>query len=398
MGSEHLNADIFRLLRTGREGVQFERSFRALAFLLGRWYDYADRRKQDEGDGTRQLKSIAFDKLVTLVMRLWDRLYELSPRLQVDSQSSGVTIVMDEEGVTFPCPLRELPGKHGPGRAVYNGQSAPDFIVSVLYKLQQDDILHYFSVKPATDGPDRGKSGRVLVTGPETVVLPGVPITNKKEFLARFTPREVELISDLERGLRKMDSSEIRALGTHESLERTIAAIRWEYRALKRLGVQQAIRVAVDKNCQFTDAAQLWVEYSSEARAKASENQSAYASGWAIMNAELSDPELREVFTHTQARAAEIWGGEEMKSHSRVAVESRAYSRYFLSISLGLEGADGRFRYALGKAAKECMDVGIRGLPLAAEDIFVVDRCLRPDLKVILCDRLDQIFNRMSSC
>lgn len=68
-------AGLFSDVREGREGVQLERTLRALWFLLDGWcnYDGSGNRTPCEGEASKDcLRAIYFDKLAILAFRVWD--------------------------------------------------------------------------------------------------------------------------------------------------------------------------------------------------------------------------------------------------------------------------------------------------------------------------------------
>jgi hypothetical protein len=389
--------NIFGLLRDGREGVQFEHIFRVLSFVVNQWYEYQGTRREDDVEPIDKLRSIPFDKLVTLVTRLWDRLYAQRDRMEPDSLGSDIKLSLDGDGLTFPCPMHEMPGKHGPGRAIYDGQRKPEYVISVLYRLQEDDIVHYFTITPPMETIEGIGQRLAGPTHPHTTITPAVQITNKRRFLERFTPREVEIITDLSSGIKKLNPSEIRALGTHHSREKTCQAIKWEFNALNRLGINKAIRDAIRTSAPFTSHAQQWLEYADEACSKSRENRGVYENAWTTFNVELSDPGLKEIFETTQAPGSAIWESPDVQRLWSVASRCRALARYFLAVSLGLAGNPHNVAEALEQASNACGNLGISALPSSTSEVFSSDGRICAGVQKLLTTRLDEIFKEMLS-
>lgn len=390
--------NIFGLLREGREGVQFEHIFRMLSFVVHQGYEYQGIRNKDDAEPSDKLRSIPFDKLVTFVTRLWDRLYAQRDMLKLDPLGSEINLSLDMDGLTFPCPMREMPGKHGPGRAIYDGQRKPEYIVSVLYRLQEDDIVHYFTITPPIETIDGIGQRLAEPTHPLTTIAPAVQITNKRSFFERFTPREVEIITDLSSGVKKLNPSEIRALGTHHSRETTSQAIKWEFKALNRPGTSQKIGNAIRTSTPFTNTAQQWLEYADEACSKSRENRSVYETAWTTLNVELTDRELKEIFGLTQAFGTAIWETPEVHRLWSVASKSRALARYFLAVSMGLAGSSHKTGDALEQASAACGNLGISALPTSAGEVFSSAGTLPAGVQRLLTTRLDEMFQAMQSC
>jgi hypothetical protein len=372
--------------------------FRMLSFVVHQWYEYQGARNKDDVEPSDKLRSIPFDKLVTFVTRLWDKLYAQRDMLKLDSLGSEINLSLDTEGLTFPCPMREMSGKHGPGRAIYDGQRKPEYVTSVLYRLQEDDIVHYFTITPPIETIDGAGQRLAEPTHPNTTITPAVQITNKRSFFERFTPREIEIITDLSSGVKKLNPSEIRALGTHHSRETTSQAIRWEFKALNRLGVSKKIGDAIRTSTPFTSSAQQWLEYADEACSKSRENRSVYETAWTTLNVELTDRELKEMFGVTQARGSSIWESPEVERLWSIASKSRAMARYFLAVSMGLAGSSHRTDDALEQAASACGNLGIPALFSSSGDVFSSDGTLPASVQELLTARLDGMFQEMQSC
>jgi len=333
-----------------------------------------------------------------LVARLWDALYARKEMLQFGPLGDQVTLNTGADAVTFPCPLQEMPGKHGPGRAVYDGQTPPRFIVSVLYQLQQEDLLHYFTITPPVEVAETGQRRTALPNHPDTVVGPPVQFGSKKQFVDRFLPREVEVISELELAIRRLNPSEIRALGTHENCPKTIASIKWEFHALgRRLGVLQRLRQSLVEGRPFPAEAQEWIEYAEEAWSKASGNRGAYAAGRDRIVAELSDPEVLSVFQDVQAPAQEIWEDPRVVRLWTVAGRSLGLARYSLTVSAALGGGK-KTSGPLHEASAYCAEVGIPGLPDSADNLISADGKLLPNARDLIIEWVDRILKEMLSC
>jgi hypothetical protein len=396
MDSEHEQFDLLALRKRGRIGEQIEKYFRLLCFVLHSWHSYKGQRNGEvDQPSSRTLTAIPFDKLVTFVSRLWNELHRQSGRITLDELREEIIVPMGEDQVTFPCPLQELPGKHGPGFARFDGRDKPIYILEYLYNLQRDDFQTYFVVKPTNGNP----------SDPDTVIEPGIPIRNKKEFLSKFTERERELVADLGNSLRKLNASEMRAIGTHQDLPKTLDAIRWEFKALDRRGTCKLIHEALGAGIEFTKPAREWLEYASEAVRKSgggggiTGNQDDYHTGWLSVQADLTDENLRRAFADVQRPAAEIWDSPEIISIRRIAIRSKALAQYLLAVSMGIGNSAPKSAKELKDAKMGCDECGIgAGLPTSVETIYNEAGGLVSSVRVLLQDRLNDIFNAMKSC
>jgi hypothetical protein len=356
--------ELYGSLQSGREGIQFERMLRLLSVLLYAWCSYEGNRNMGKGEPHDQLRSIPFDKFVTLVARIWDELCRRGVKRR--------EVVADSEVVRFPCPFTERPGKHGSGRAVYDGKSKPEFITVVLMKLQLEGILPYFHIVL----PPGVKNEPEAANHPDTLVGPGIVIANKREFLQGFCPREQEVLTDLEQAIRKLGPSELRALGTHCNGDQTLEVVAWEFDAVEQQGLWSEIIDAISKGGPFGEYAQDILEYMDEACRKTDGNCPVYKQGRGIFLTELQDPELREVFAQIHSEPNEIWQLSDMQKLALRASKARALSQLLVRVSdaRNLIADGGRIserntRY-LKEAIEQCACVGIADLPEAWNEVL----------------------------
>lgn len=313
---------LFADVRECREGVQFERTFRAICFLLHGWCNYD--RKQKDGDTrpSSKLNAVPFDKLVVLACRVWDEMFRRSGKALRAKLESALIEEDQKRAVTFPCPLQEMSGKHGPGRAITDGESPPDYFISVIHQLQEEDILHYFQVTPYVDGKeDRPED-------PRTTIEPSLPITDRKEFLNDFMDREMEVLFELENAIKRLDESQVQALGTHENRNKTIRWIEKEFQYLepKRL----AIIAELQNEDLFLADAQSLLEFANEACRKSAHNRKEYTIGRNLCLKEINDPDLKKCFSDCHSTPEEIWDCDEIKRLSKRAKLARALGEYLV--------------------------------------------------------------------
>lgn len=301
---------LFADSKSGLQGVRLERTFRVLCALLDGWCRYNGQRGQSGPFGDGPLGAIEFDKFVNVIARIWG---QLSGR-RLDGTKSGET----QEGkviVGFPFPLLELPGKHGRGRAIYDHHSPPDFIGTVLFKLQELGILHYFNIVTH----DSGDPGH-----PSTLIETAIPIPNLKAFLDTFTEREIEVVQDLRQAMRVLTPEEIRALGTHENRRKTIEDIEREFRYLVDGGTLAKLIAALRSGQPFVLEANELVDFTDEAWRKAAGNREAYENGRARLLSLLLDADVKAAVEVCQGRSEEIWREEDQELLALVQRASRA--------------------------------------------------------------------------
>jgi hypothetical protein len=393
VNSRHL----FAGLRSGREGVQFERMLRLLSFLLSGWSGYTGRRPDPDYPSAEML-AIPFDKLVAFVARIWDELHRqcaLSPK---DLLVSAPSSIADKESITFPCPLVELRGKHGSGRAVVDGgERPPDFVVTLIYKLQSEE-LPYFVVTPPRS---RSSEKTVDPSNPATTVRPGLPIQDPKRFLKGFTEREVEVLRELDRVVRMLTQSELRALGTHSSYAAARDHCEHEFVYLVRRQVVEKLVNAIEDDRDFLTLSLDLQEYSVEVCRKADENRSSYESAFGIVERELTDPRLKQAFLSSQSSSSAIWPSGKLDDLLRLGRSLRALSDYLIAIS-HVAKAIGKGKEipvhlvdALRRSSNAIRKSTSASVPDSAAGVFVPNsRTVRPALKQALVTMLGELRSR----
>lgn len=355
-------------LRGKREAFQFERILRGLCFILDEWCRYTGARKPLYGEtDSSSLGVIYFDKLALLVFRLWNGIFEQhKPKIWSDAILTEADV---QRLVTFPSPFIELPGKHGRGPARLADSSPPEYIVGSLYALQQEGIPYFEITLPdLTASPNDHRS----------TIRAGLH-SNSSEFLAGFTAREIEVLTDIAHAVRRLGASEIRALGTHENHRKTVEDINKEFRDMEHS--RRALIEMLEGDKPLTRECDNLLEYADEAWRKSFENRRDYEDAFNIMLQELNDVELRTVFSKCQSPKALIWDETDMPVLVKRAGIARAGALYLKGISLyqsdptkhssqSKSNAAKRFR-AIWKDAVEATHQHCNGrLPGAIEDVF----------------------------
>lgn len=317
---------LFALLRGEREGVQHERTLRVLFVLFHTWCSYQGERKSCEGEAVDgQLRAIYFDKFVMVVFRLWDAYFRQTGEhlmLRADEMQEHEL----DSTISFPCPLCEVKGKHGRGRALYDGKDKPAYIVEILYALQQENILHYFDVRPPTDDPDNPRHHK-------TVVKPGLPTFDRQAVLGVLTSREIAIVDQMGLFLRRLGPAQIRALGTHENREKTLEDVRKEFEDSERLGLWGSLIDAIENDSDFWVSSEQLHEYADEAYRKAVLNRAAYEEARGLLETEITDDDLKNVFLDCQKPSNEVWSQDERAVHDIVE-----RSKKFHALTLYLVG------------------------------------------------------------
>jgi len=385
-------------LRIGRIGFQYEQICRVICYLLSGWYGYApEREKQRQKRESRRnvaakpihltpegkLTAIQFDKFVMLAARVWDEVFANTGKLLLDRIDIAVDKEIDD-AVTFPCPFIELPGKHGPGRAIRRPKGRAEFVISVLLKLQQEELLPYFDVVL----PKTNSAG---ATDPRTTVEPAVPLAMSDEFIADFTAREKRVLFELNHAIRTLSASGIRALGTHTTLRKTEEDIQREFDWVKRQ--VDLIIDALESSEPFDAPAQEMVEFADEACRKSFRNRYDYRDGLNRLHAELTDPELKTAVRNCHAAPEDIWDAAAIKRQSTRATRMSALAQYVRSVATIVTQSDRpvapKEKERFAGASTELRKQGISTLPDAPDDLLdSSSRMLRADVRSQLCHEL----------
>jgi hypothetical protein len=308
--------DLLALLRKNREGVQHERTLRAIYVLLSGWCRFKNPQKASLVEPPGKLQAIPFDKLVMLYARLWDELFRRTGA-KFKNRASSITEEENKQAITFPVPYKELPGKHGPGRAVCSHDQKPEFIVSIIHRLKEEDILPYFDVSPPVGSPANDY---------RTTIAPALSSASDDTLIEDYTEYEREVLRDLNNALKRLDDEEIRALGTHENFTKTSDDVQREFNWMQKwLGATEA---NIKAGKPFHKAMREVLEYTDEASRKSERNRKDYARARQLFEAELSHALLKEVFLDCQRPPEEIWDRNEMKTLAQRARRAYAVAHY----------------------------------------------------------------------
>ncbi len=303
-------------IRIGREGVQFERSMRSLAYLLHGWCSYP---AATPGDPARtSLPVFAFDKFAMSAFRIWNECFRDTGAKLMDAETA-IVITDEDDCVLFPCPLQATPGKHGRGLAKRRNGKAT-YLIELIYRSELDGLMNYFHVVPPAEAPTTPNHHK-------TIVQPGIVISNEDAHLAPFTKMERDVLKQLDVVFRRMSAEELRAIGTHDSLENTIADIDKEFRDVDRHGhwdnVLQGLASGHPRpfDCQET------VEYLDEAIRKSGTNRLPYKSARLHMEREMKDP-LRARALSVHRPDNEIWDDPRVIERAKKARHWSHHARY----------------------------------------------------------------------
>jgi hypothetical protein len=368
---------LFSELLLGREGVECERSLRALSYIFHGWAHYEGTRKffygaRDDG----RLPIIEFEKLALFWFRIWNKLWSLKPAKAADVAGLGPASVASN--VSFPPPFVLVRAKHGKRPQRYNptiGPRNPIALADLLYHQQQTEFgKRYFEVQPYVDG-----HGEAHPSDYQTRVAKTFPLERRSQLLTnKFNRKEQEFLEEIDDIVRRLGPSELRAIGTHESFDETFQDILFEFQSIQRLITRIEARIDELGTCE-KDCEEL-LEYAEEAHRKASENSADYETAYKRFNDDLKDPLLRRAFLESQATAAQIWDRPEIKALARRAELALATAKCLVATSYFAQHSNERqsartmrareMKHRWEEGASVCKKMKVQGFPTLIADIY----------------------------
>lgn len=319
-----------------------------------------------DGQGSKEratlMTAIPFDKLVMIFSRIWDELFLETGAGLKNKNPEMISAVEADSVVSFPVPFPELPGKHGPGRAVRRKSGAPQFLISVIYDLTQEEILNYFDVRPPAAAPKTPND-------PRTTIEPAMAAAADALLLSDFSKTEREILENLATGLMHLGLEEIRALGTHRSLAKTNDDVRREFRYMN--SHLDKIEECVNKGCAFAQSAAEVYEFAEEAFRKSTSNRSVYAFARNALLAEITNTLLRKAFLQCQDSPEMIWDNNVMAELSRRARHTRLRAEYLKRIGEWSANPAGSSREDASALCGQLKSFGDCGLPASCSTIFL---------------------------
>ena len=410
------------LLRVERVGVQFDRAFRLLCYVLDRWCSYSGDRTACDGEPNDRLRAIYFDKCAVLVFGVWDELFRATGA-KFRGKIETLTEEVEQTLVTFPCPLSDLPAKHGRGRArfsVTDRQQRPVYLGPMLRALLQSGSFDYFDISvPPEDAEqdevrwaseDTRESPAADAWIPEPLpftatVRPGYAITDPERFLEVFTRREILVLTQLGTGLARLGPGEIRALGTHRNKEDTVYDIEKEFGDLHRRKVWERLGNRLGSGTGFACEARELCEYLREAWRKAVYNRKDYENGRALLAAELAgDSAIHGAFLRCNQSGSAIWDNDRVRALAAVATDAHSFAKYLESLALFRDKATERVapRQRSTRRASHLFEEAIEGLgdglgrklPRNVSDVFVGTS---PEMRKDVCAELQSILTILAN-
>jgi hypothetical protein len=345
---------LFDAILAGREGAQCERSLRALSYIFHGWAHYRGPRKLFYGEElTGELPIIEFEKLASFWCRIWRRLGLSGSRGKVISAPA----VEAPPQVTFPPPFVLERAKHGKRPQRYDISSGPIPLADILYRQQQTEFSkRYFDIRLA-----KGRA-RDDPSDYTTRVHTAIPEGRRTQLLTNFTQVEREFLLQLDEIVRRLGALELRAIGTHENANETLADIELEFQDIQPLLTNIEGKLDDLNACQ--PLAQELLEYADEAYRKGVTNRAEYETAYNLFVTDVKDPTLKTAFLQCQAPPAAIWDTDQMKALSARAGRVYPLANFLVSICyFGLHVSDrSNQRTRLARQMKHHWDEGVKGL------------------------------------
>jgi len=339
----------------GRIGVEFARFFYALFFLLHEWTTFhlqlpiIPAKTADPIEPGGALKSVPFDKMALFLHRIWTNIFKKTGK-KVSSPVLKVPSIgwepprNDPEMVTFPCPFKEFRGKHGRGLGL---QYDPDlkYLTEIIFNLNNELTKYgivWIDIKPPAEEPVVPTDSLATMEpakepadpgDPRTLVKPGRHLPNPMEFLkaAGFTWLEVEILKDLGNAVKRLNSSQVKCIGTHDNFREAIADIEKEFRDLEEH--RQALVEKLQNNEEFHYNLYKMKGFIEEALRKSKGNRRDYEIAYSTLSREVSsNPTLNAAFHECQSQPEIIWDNERIRNLAIKSEKGWSLTRYLCAI------------------------------------------------------------------
>jgi hypothetical protein len=353
---------VLKAVRRVSEGLQLERLFRGLSFVLHEWCKFGLRQdistrvrkgrhgKPDKG----QLTAIEFDKLINVVCRTWTKLFQTTGLPLLD-QIEKLDEVARNKIVRFKPPVDEFPGLHGPGEARRKKPSGRIvYVVSMLKALAEIEDIPYFTFHPryksvphrqnaaetsektpflletnelpTRDEIDFDEITKIFGIESSTFVTCGLHVTKDPQFWSGFTDREASFLRDMANALKHLGPTELRALGTHKdnasTLEEVYRELKWANEKIPKIAATLA-----QGSIELKDAQRFHMSID-EAIRKSGGNRRDYENGYSLVLKELEDEFVRDAFKQAQQAATEVWRDAILPNLAAQAIRMLGLAQY----------------------------------------------------------------------
>jgi hypothetical protein len=320
-------------LNPTEDAHQIDAALRAVAFILLLWARNDDEYRRNGHH--RPLAAIEFDKLANLVLRLWEYLH-----------ANHSTVVR------FAPFFQELPGTHGPGRAVTDGKSRPIFFPELVYELQRLGVATYFQCELPPDG-DLGPSD------PRTEFFPDASAIDPNDLISPFPQGEQRALREIAGAIRLLSAAQIRELGTHCSQKATLQNIHREYRWILEKRLIDDIIVGIRGDGPSVGVTSSFLIFADEAARKSGRNRDLYSSGRETMISACDYDAIRQAVQTVQHEASLIWD-HRMQQEAERAGRVLRLAQYCHAFALARARKSTRDFAALAEAANALLADEIR--------------------------------------
>jgi hypothetical protein len=384
---------LFAGLTPGREGAQCAFSARALSYIFHGWAHYKGDRKPLYGKvDNGVLYSIPFEKLGLFWCRLWGQLWKLNGARDQRNREPSITAATTPL-VTCPPPFLIERAKHGKRPQRYDGMDAPTPLIDILYN-QQELGIRLFDIHPFM------VNGKACPSHYKTEVHAVIPYEVRETLIRDFNETERRLIEEIDEIVRHLGVTQIRALGTHESLQETMRDIQFEYDKMRPL-VPAAVS-KIRQNQSFIEDAREILEFVDEAYKKSHKNRNEYEWAHNRFLTDLKHPLLKQAFNDCQEPAGTIWDNVQIGALASQSERDFSIAKCLIAIAYFAEHAQERDQVRSTDARemehhwKEGVigltKYGILNIPSVLKNVYEDDT---PDLNAEACSRLVDLVQRL---
>ena len=327
--------------------------------------------------------------------RIWTKMYKLTCGEGVE-KPDRLPHQDDAHLVTFPSPFKEFRGKHGRGLGL-NYDPDLKYLTQIIYEINNELSkygINLFDIKPPPEAPDNPND-------PRTIIARAIFITDPKRFLteAGFTAMEVDTLKDLGNSLKRLTSSQVQCLGTHDHLREAIYDIDKEYRDLEphRKTVVKKLRDDQD----IHDDLYKMRGYVEEAWLKSLKNQDDYKNAYIVLSRELrGNIALNTAFQESQSQPEAIWGTPQVRALASKSQKAWALIRYLCAIDYlkghvamrTLTPTSQKFHENWENILEDMARSGFTGFTRSIPDIFVGSTSkINPSTRDYLINQLDAL-------
>lgn len=295
-------------------GCNLARTIRLISKLLLDWCSHGAGTGQGESarprPPTSYLTAIYFDKLAEFFCRIWDGL-------------------SDKRKLRYPSALKSYRGFHGPGRAtkINRIEEEERSLGRNPYDYRRHELAYTTEIAEKLK-PSLGNA-RILFRVTEKPppwdyrcrIYPQLDPSQWESWLADseteddetvfLTASEVAYVDEISRLICLLNREELRAIGTHQSAQKTCSDIRFNLRAWVK-HFDNILAFIEGHSSELGRSGDIIVSTAKEVLRKSNDNKPPYKSAYLKICGGIRSPDIREVFHAVQMDASDIWANGEI--------------------------------------------------------------------------------------